>query len=452
MVYLYENKLPSGENITLRYTPCAADGYVGMAKEYRSWLLRKFPALGGASGSAPGGVPVAVEIVGEVAKTQHRLGIPVELPLELTSYNETEAMLGDFSRLGWENVQIKLNGWFNYSVDHSVPSKIKLIDELGGGRQFASLVSAARQNGYNLFPEADFVYMRNLRSFDGFNLNRDAARYANRKRAARYPYSFVWFGERIRWGKQSYLAQPAYTMSLIDSFTQKAAKLDLQNIAFRSMAARLGGDYNEKRPVSREASMKMRQEKLAALAGAGTGVMLQTGYMYAVPWADFITDMALDDQGFGITDVSVPFCQIVLHGLVPYTGRAINLAEDYTMNLLKTVESGAGLYFSFMAGDAAALQETKFRQFYANEYRKWAADADALYQKFTADFSGLYGQAIKNHLILSPGVTETEYEDGTKVVVNRSGHSFNFYYSLSDHSLIDQVVESNNYAVIRQEG
>jgi len=88
--------------------------------------------------------------------------------------------------------------------------------------------------------------------------------------------------------------------------------------------------------------MKMRQEKLAELSGKGTDILLNTGYAYAVPWADFITDMAIDDQSFGITDVSVPFYQMALHGLVPYTGPAINLAEDYTKNLLKTVESGAG--------------------------------------------------------------------------------------------------------------
>ena len=452
LVYLFENRLPPGENITLRYTPCAAQGYVGMAKEYRSWLLDKHPGFAGpARGKTETGVPVAVEIVGAVTKTQHRLGIPFDLPLKLTSYAETEAMLDDFAGLGWENLRVKLSGWFNDSVDHSVPSRLRLIGELGSGKDFRNLVSAARQYGYELFPEADFVYMRNLRSFDGFNLYRDTARYPNRKRAARYPYSFVWFGEDRR-GKLSYFARPAYTAALIGNFMEKAEKLGLKNIAFRSMGARLGGDYNEKRPVSREASMRMRQEKLAGLSAAGTGIMLQTGYMYAAPWADFITDMDLDDQGFGITDVSVPFFQIALHGLVPYTGRAINLAEDYSMNLLKTIESGAGLYFSFMAEDTAVLQETKFRQFYANEYRKWAPDADALYRKFSTDFKGLYNQAIQNHVILSPEVTETEYEDGTRVVVNRSEYDFSYRDIKSPKMSGDIVIEAGSYAVLRQEG
>jgi hypothetical protein len=439
-VYLYERSLPAGESITLRYTPCASDGYAGMAKEYRSWLMRTYPALGTRKEN---GVPIAIEIPGAVNKTRHRLGIPFDMPLKLTSYKESADMIGDFAGWGWKNARIKLTGWFNRSVDHSVPNKIKLIGELGSKKDFKNLVSAAEKNSYVIFPEADFLYMRDVKPFDGFSLYRDAARYVNRKRVEKYPYSFVWFGERIRWGKLSYLARPAYMMSLIDNFTLKASALGLRNIAFRSLGANLAGDYHEKRLVSREASMRMRQEKLAELTGKGIGVLLNTGYAYAAPWADFITDMAIDDQSFGITDVSVPFYPMTLHGLVPYTGPAINLAEDYTKNLLKTIESGAGLYFSFISEESSILQETKFRQFYANEYDKWAPDANALYQKFTVDFAGLYDQAITGHAILSAGLTLTEYEDGTRVIVN--GNGGDAYYD-------GVVIKARGYAVLRRGG
>jgi len=454
-VFRYEGGLSEGESITLRYSPCASDGYVGMAKEYRSRLLEKYPVLkegpllkdmpvpaeASLSGQ-DGGVPVAVEIIGAVNKTRHRLGIPFDLPLRLTSYSEAAAMINDFADFGWKNVRVKINGWFNRSVDHSVPTKIKLIGELGGRRDFHALVSAASRHGYALYPEVDFFHIKDVKAFGGFSLYRDAARYINRKRIEKYPFSFVWFGERTEWGKLSYIARPESMMAMIDGFVRKEAAFGLENIAFRNMGSRLAGDYNDKKPVSREAAMNMRKEKLEKLAESGTGVLINTGYVYAVPWASIITDIALNDQGFGITDASVPFYQIVLHGLVPYTGRAINLAEDYTKNLLETVECGAGLYFSFMTEETAVLQETKFRQFYANEYGKWAGDADALYKKFTADFSGLYSQAIADHKILSPEVTLTEYEDGTRVIVNASGSAWKYRDGVT--------VKSNGYVVLRQ--
>jgi len=423
-VYQYEATLPEGENITLRYTPCAAPGYMGMASEYRSWLFKQYPEL--ASRRTAGNVPIAVEIVGAVNKTQHRLGLPMDLPLKLTSYAETEKMVNDFAGFGWKNVQVKLNGWFNRSVDHAVPTKIKLIKTLGSRRDFTKIVNAAGKNNFNLYPEVDFLHMRDVKAFGGFSLYSDAARYVTRDRVQRYPFSFIWFGERKQWGKLNYLARPASMFRMIDTFTQKSASLGLKNVAFRNMGSKLSGDYNERRHVSREAAMKMRQQYLAGMKQSGTEIMLNTGFVYSVPWASMITDMMIDDQYFGITDTPVPFLQIVLHGYVPYTGRAINLAEDYTKNLLKSIEGGAGLYFSFMTEETAVLQETKFRQFYANEYHKWVNDADRLYKQFERDFSRLYGQTIANHVILSPGVTITEYEDGTRVVVNTSDAAWNY--------------------------
>ena len=425
-VYMYETGLPANENITLRYTPCAEPGYMGMAKEYRSWLLEKYPVLN-EKRITTDDTPVAVEIIGAVNKTQHRLGLPMDLPLKLTSYKETEEMIKNFADLGWKNINLKLNGWFNKSVEHRVPTKISLIKELGSKRDFKAVVSTANKNNFNLYPEADFVFVRDVGGlFSGFSLYSDASRYVNRERVQSYPYSFVWFGERTQWGKLNYLVRPTSSVKMIDNFMKKGNSFGIKNIAFRNMASKLAGDYHEKRHISREASMRIRQEQLKKMNQAGKGILVHTGHVYAAPWVSIITDMIITDQNFGITDASIPFLPIVLHGFVPYTGRAINLAEDYTKNLLKTIESGAGLYFSFMMEDTAVLQETKFRQFYANEYNKWIGDADNLYQKFNADFGHLYNQLIVNHTVLSTGVTVTEYEDGTRVIVNASDNVWNY--------------------------
>ncbi|MCL2175219.1 MAG: DUF5696 domain-containing protein [Treponema sp.] len=437
-VYFYEAGLPENESITIRYTPCEEQGYMGMAREYRKWLVEKYPFE---NSNAKDGIPVAVEIIGAVNKTQHRFGIPLDLPLKLTSYKETASMIEDFANFGWKNVHVKLNGWFNRSIEHTVPLNVKLIKELGSKKDFKKILSAAEKNNFTLYPEADFVFVRDVKTFGGFSLNRDAARYVSRERVQRYPYSFVWFGERKLWGKLNYLARPAAVNRMIDKFVKKSGKLGLKNIAFRNMGAKLAGDYHEKRRVSREASMKMRQQKFDQLRKNGAEILVHGGFAYSAPQASIITDMNIDKQFFSITDAAVPFYQIVLRGLVPYTGNAINLAEDYTRNLLKVAESGAGLYFSFKTEDTSVLQETKFRQFYANEYAKWIGDADAIYKKFTNDFGHLSNLSIIDHQILSQDVTLTEYEDGTKVIVNMSNNAWNYN---------GNFIDADNYLVTRQ--
>ena len=427
-VFLFESDLPAGESIAVRFIPARRGGYVGMAMEYRDWLIQRYPVLArreaerlAAAGAAGPGVPVAVEIIGAVSKTQHRLGIPFDLPLRLTSYRDAGRMLGDIAGLGWRNVHVKLTGWFNHSVEHAVPSRIRLISELGGARDFRDIVAAGDGFGFEIYPGVDFFFMRNSRAGDGFSAFRDVARHPNRNRVQQYPFCFVWFGARTDWGTRSYLARPEFSRDLIGGFMGRAEGLGLRNVAFMSLGSRLGGDFHERRPVSREASMRMRQETLDELSGAGVGIMMRTGFAYSAPWADIIIDMALEDQGASIVNAAVPFYQIALRGLVPYVGRAINLAEDYTQNMLRIVESGAGLHFSFMMESAAALQETRYRQFFANDYSRWIARADYWYRRFSAEFGGLFGQLITDHEILSPGVTVTSYEGGARVYVNRTG-------------------------------
>jgi hypothetical protein len=438
-VYMYENGLPLDESITLRYTVCDNPGYVAMAKEYRSWMLNKYPDI--SRSSAGSGIPVAVEIVGAVNKTQHRLGIPFDLPLKLTSYKETESMINDFAGFGWNNVYLKLNGWFNHSVDHSVPTKLKLIKELGSKKDFKKIIAAAEQKNMKLYPDADFFYIRDVKRFSGFSIYRDAARYANRERIQKYPFSFVWFGERTQWGKLSYVSRPSSMMKMIDKFVPKAKALGVKNLSLRNIGSRLAGDYHEKRRVSREASMRMRQEKLSQLKAGGTGIMINGGFAYTAPFADMITDMALEDQYFGITDYSVPFYPVALRGIVPFTGKAINLAEDYSRNLLKTIESGAGLYYSFMKEETSELQETKFRQFYANEYDKWKDDANKLYQQFNRDFGHLYNRDIEDHIVLAQDIAVTVYDDGTRVLVNATNYPWDYN---------GRVINANSYIVLRQ--
>ena len=47
---------------------------------------------------------------------------------------------------------------------------------------------------------------------------------------------------------------------------------------------------------------------------------------------------------------------MALHGLVNYSGAAINLADDEKENILKSAESGAGLYFTYIAEKTSVLQ------------------------------------------------------------------------------------------------
>jgi len=422
---MHEWELPRGEQIVIRYT-VADPGYVGMAHAFREFLQTRFPQLNERN-AAP--VTAVVEILGAALTPQHLMGFPVDRPFALTSFSEAADMMQTLSDYGWSNLSVKMRGAHNKSIDHEIPLGFNLIRQLGNRRAFDNMLDTAARLGYNFYIEGDFMFMRGNRWFNGFSPNRDAARQANRSRMEHSGFSPVYFGQL---GAASIMADPVivarpeFMMDTARNFIDEAADRGVNNIAFRSMASALAGDFHENRHVSREASMRMRMDLLQGLSDGGTGVWLNYGFAYGVPFADVITGMPLTDQNFNITDMHVPFYAIVLHGLVPFAGRPINLAEDFSLHLLNTVESGATLFLSFMDASTADLQVSRYRRYFSNEFGRWSGVANELYQRHTRDFGHLYNQLIVGHQILCrTGVTVTVYEDGTRVYVNTTMADYN---------------------------
>ncbi|MCL2202994.1 MAG: DUF5696 domain-containing protein [Defluviitaleaceae bacterium] len=440
-VLMHEYGLQPDERIVVRYTFGLNPGYVGMAEAYRAFLQARYPWLNNRV-QAP--VTAMVEILGSAVSPQHLLGFPVDRPFALTTYGQAADMLETFAAHGWQNVQVKMRGAHNRSIDHRVPNSVNLISQLGGRSGFNQLVDTAARLQYNFFLEGDFMFMRDNRLFDGFGRNRDTVRQITRTRVEHAGFSHVYFGSL---GTASILADPIslatpqFTQNLIRNFTQDAAGRGVDNIAFRSMASALAGDYRDTNHITREASMHMRADLLRELSDGGTGIWLNYGFSFAMPFADVITGMPLTDQGFNVTDVSVPFYQIALHGLIPFAGRPLNLAEDYSYHWLKSVESGSSLFFSFMYVPAAEVLVSRYMRYFANEFNRWYSLANEYYHRHRNDLGHLYNQLITGHEILAPGVTVTVYEDNTRVYVNTS---------MGDFVSQDGVaVASRRYVVVR---
>jgi hypothetical protein len=439
-VWVFQRFLPEGESIVQRYMftdSSGRSGYMGMAERYREYLINRYPHLEKPTESV---VPVAVEILGAVNKNQHILGVPVDQPFAMTTYKQAADMVRDMTDRGFGEVNYRLVGWFNRSILHEIPTSVNLISRLGSTRDFKNLISTVNENDSEIFLEADFLFLRNNKPFNSFNLNRDGSRYINRKRIETYPYSFVWYGEMDWWGTKANMARPEYMMGLIDGFMARIADFGADNVAFRTIGNNLAGDYHERRLVSREGAMNMQVEKLRELRENGHNIMIQSGYSYAAPFVDFITDIPLSSQGFGILDEEIPFYQIVLHGLVSYAGRPVNLAEHNEMNILRSLESGAGLYFVFMHESPTVLQTSRFHTFYANQYSTWINTAETLYKEFSEQVGDIYNQFIVDYVILADNVSLTEYENGVQVIVNKSNAPFRY----DGH-----IIEAKDYLVIR---
>lgn len=413
----YESSLPK-ENLTQRYLFSDKTDYVSLANNYRKYLMNRYPELTKKEDST---VPMAVEIIGAVDNTEHILGYPVTRSLALTTYEQAQDILKQLKGAGVESLSAKYTGWFNTGVRQKSAAKVDLVGRLGDKSDLKSLATyASSTGGLDLFMNAKFMYVMKDKFFDGFSVNRDAAKFVSREICELYTLDPIIFqtNEDYEECDLYYLAKPSYTIENIDKYLDTIQSYGVSNIGFEDVGNTLAGDYNPKDRVSREASMNMQVDKMKALKESGSLVMTTSGNQYAVPYSDYITDVDIDTRTVNIIDESVPFYQIALHGLVNYSGSAINLSEDQTDMILKSAETGAGLYYTFMYAPTSELQDGEFTQFYACNFMDWKDTAIELYNKFNSNLGDVYNQYIVAHEKLANGVYKTTYESGKSVIVN----------------------------------
>lgn len=427
-VRVYEEGLPD-ETISQRYIFSDKTSYSDLAKEYREYLQKKYPNLTKLENDS---LALAVEMIGAVDDTEHILGYPVVRSQSLTSYSQAKTILQDLKQAGIGDINAKYTGWFNTGVKQTSAIKVSTVSRLGSSSDLEELTAYANDTaGTDLYLNGSFNYVYKNKWFDGFSSTKNVAKFVSREECELYNWDPVTYQANDDYQEYHnfdsyYLVKPSYAMDSIDNYVEEVNDYGSKNIGFEDIGNNLAGDYNPKDRVSREAAMNMQVKKLQSLKQGGNNVMITAGNQYAVPYADYITDMNLDARAVNIIDEQVPFYQMALHGLVNYSGEAINLSENQEENILKSAEAGAGLYFTYIYEDTSVLQDGKYTKYYACNFDQWKDETVELYNKFNETFAGTYDKAIDNHEKLAEGVYKTTFEGGKAVVVNYNYTSYNY--------------------------
>lgn len=423
-VRVFEDGLPD-ENITQRYMFSSSTDYAELASVYRNYLLERYPNLKKKENSE---LSMTVEMLGAVDNIEHILGYPVTKPQALTTYEEAKTMLNSLLDAGVtpSSLNAKYIGWFNGGVKQTTSKKIKLVKRLGSKSDLKDLTSFATSKGIDLFMDGSFNYVYSDKFFDGFSQNRDAAKYTSREIAEIYKIWPITFLPHEDSDDAYYLTKPAYAKASLENFVETITDYGTKNVSLQDYGSKLAGDYNPKNRVSRESNMNMQVNSMNSLQSKGSKLMISEGNQYAVPYADVVTNINLSNKKVNLIDETIPFYTMVLHGIVDYTGDAVNLAEDHTTNILKSAETGASLYYVFMHQPTSVLQKGFYTQYYACNFDDWKEETVELYNRFNKEMGDVYNQYIVKHEKLANGVYLTQYEKGKKVIVNYNYNDYNY--------------------------
>ena len=76
----------------------------------------------------------------------------------------------------------------------------------------------------------------------------------------------------------------------------------------------------------------------------------------------------MEDSGYFFTDETIPFYQMVVHGLIPYSGDPQNLFYDPQLQYLKMVEYGYMPYYQFTMNYSDDLKDTYYSDLFSSSY------------------------------------------------------------------------------------
>jgi hypothetical protein len=411
-VIVFEDKKPTG-NIKQRYRFLDTATYPKMAEAYRNYLMDRYPELAKREDSS---TPVNMTLIGAIDEVKQRFGLPLSVPVALTSYEDAYNILGDLKETGYDNLSVRYSGWMNFGLKQSSLSSIKTIAELGSKSKLKKFIQYGNSLGVPVYLEGMVESVYNHGPFDGFMVNRDAAKYSSREIIKLYSFSPLFYGTE-EWKDCYYFLKPQLAVDYLNNLADYVKKNSAQ-IALKDVGYILGANYDPKHLTTRPQVIELQQKALKKVASEGTQIMVTGGNDYILPYADFITDMDLSGSQYHIIDYMVPFYTMAIHGLVNYSGTSLNLSKDYQEIILQSAESGAGLSFSFMKENTSILHDSNYTYLFGANYDKWKSVAYEIYSSYEEKLGHCFNQYITDHMRLADGVYVTTYEDGTKVYVN----------------------------------
>lgn len=420
--------------IEVRYYPVSNDDqsdidYVDIAESYRSYLMSG--DVGVTVSDTVKDSPLYIDLYGAVMKQESVLGFPVNMQHKATTFDEAQDILKQLKENGADSIVVNYNEWTKADIKEKVADKASPASVLGGKSDFKDLMNYASSNNIQLYPGVDNLTFRS--SLKYWSMTNTAVRVSNAF-SRQYTYDLAYGVENKFYDAMALLSPNAYD-KMFESLAKSYSKQGITNISVGSASTALYGDYSRK-AVSREMAKENLEKNYNMLDQNVGSVLAEGANAYILPYIDHITNVPLSSSKYDIFDQEIPFYQLVLHGVKPYSTTAVNGDAEIADLILRAVASGSNLRFDMIADDANELKDTRYDVYYYADSKYWIEDAAGCYKFANTILSDVSDKKIVEYNILNDNEIETVYEGGTKTVVNladRTVKKNGTVYSLYDY-------------------
>lgn len=404
--------------------------YSGMANRYQKFLMDE-KGLKPVKGAEKQNV--CLDIYGGVQKKKSVLGIPTTVFDPLTKYKDLKTITDTLKSKKVDSVVIRYLEWMNNKETGKVPVSAGLDGGLGSKKDFEDFVSYAKSNNIGFYPNVDFVTFSKMGN--GFLGLVDAAKTP--KQSPAYQMNATNFFTAF--GKRSMLLTPSGVVKAFDKYEKSFDKYNNTGISLQALGNIVYSD-NSKYGVKRGETPSIWTSIFSKAKKNSQSIMLSNPNAYALPYTDYIVNVPEPELKVNIADEAIPFYQMVIHGVIPYSGSSINLESSTQDSFLLNVETGANLGYTLFKNDGSLVKDSSLNYLYSCDLGTWLDTMAKEYNEIQELNSKVAGKKIVSHVALADGVKETTYENNVKVIVN---------YNDKSVTMDGNTVNAKGFAVVK---
>ncbi len=385
-------------SICFRFLNGADATYAGLAAACREQFVRNH-TLSNGSVEATEYMPIIVNTVGQVRGNGF-----FGFPKKLTAFDEAVDLLTRIKSKGINNVYLRYSGAFSGGLESKNAKDAKVLSSLGGKADLLALNDYAAGLNFNVFMDVSLVTDSSKGSNTVGDLLSSKAYYTNQNVFNRAGLTDI--------SPRRYMTSLSKLEPTVLSMLEELNDFKSVGICVDDAGKVLYTDFKNK--LDRQAASEIIGANVQPLATQNL-IMIEKGNFYALKNADVVSGLPMTcGRTADASYKPVPFVQIILHGIVEFSGSELNLVGETEKYFLRCIEYGAIPCFALT--DGVFIDSDEYRQQFSID--NWLNGMYLCYSRSTDALNDLRGSRITNHYEVSAGVYCTEYESTTRIYVN----------------------------------
>ena len=296
-----------------------------------------------------------------------------------------------------------------------ITADVNYAGTLGGKNAYKSLAEYVGSINSKLFASAGITSMKD--SGNGYSYTLNACKAITKAYATTNNWDIA-FGipNQVRLVTKTTLS-PYYWPDLYNKISKSFTSEGITTISLDDATTLLYSDFSREN-YSRTDTMNKLVDGYKQFKDAGFTLLASGANAYALPYVDYLTDVPVTSSNYDLFDYDIPFYEIVIHGYLPYTTKAVNASANANDTIMLALLTATPVHYDMMYADPNDFTDSDYETLFYSNYKGWlepSAKVYKLYQDELKDFANLH---ITGYNRISGDEMETEFDGGKTIRVN----------------------------------